>query len=649
VLIGAGALGSACASWPLTLTCSCVAVLLASIGPRWDLDAGRQMLTSAIGAGAGYVSASLLYEAEAGQLGDGWAKLAAAALIAAAARAVILTPKGGYLPSLALVFAALVASGKTQNTLYGTCVVLFLGSGLWALSDRPRPERGVSSARRVWTGAALVAIASLLGVGTTFGLRQLHAWAQSRARSTAYEWRPQVGFSDQMDLGALDALLDSDKRVLRVRGSRVDYLRGASLDLYESGRWLRSDPAQAEVRVNLDASPERRVRVNGGAPVSGADRENGKNAAGENAGPANGWRDDGRGADDRGADEVEVISIAARPRRFFLPLDARHIISSPSSVLVDGLGAIKPEAKVDLLSVRFSPGARDRARLLPPQLSDLHLTRRLQGRIRLLAESWTRGALTPEAKLQALEARLLSDYSYSRSFDRPSGTDPLLDFLFDHKYGHCEYFATALALTARALGIPTRVAMGYRVGERSPFGYYVVRERNAHAWVEAWLPGTGWTTRDATPAEGQLHNRDHEAGYAASSVDALGVAYEDVTEWLAQRTLGQTSVAWLVGCLVLALIVARGARRRARERSAAEDEALLPFMQPLLTRLERTGHAHRPAEPLEQLAARLHDTEPGRLLRRYTALRYGGIGDAQTLEREVAACAKGLRRRKEIG
>jgi transglutaminase-like putative cysteine protease len=641
VLLGAGALGSACASWSLTLTSCCMAVLLAAVGPRFDVDAGRQMLSSAIGAGAGYVSASLLYEAESGQLGDGWAKLGAAALIAAAARAVLREPRGGYLPSLALVFAAVVASGRTQNASYVAFVVPFLASGLWALSVPTGPVRWVPSARRFWVGTALVAIASLLGVGTTVGLRRLHAWAQGRARYTATDWRPQVGFSDQMDLGSLAELLDSDKRVLRVRGSRVDYLRGASLDLYESGRWLRSDAAQTEVPLELGSLP-----AGGAYPAIGdAALGSGVHAT---AAASEGATGEGEQASAQPHD-VEVTSIAARPRRFFVPLDAHIIFTAPGAVLVDGLGAIKPRAKVDLLSVRFSPGARDRAPLSPPQNSDLQLTRRLRERIQALAEDWARGALTPEAKLQALETRLLSDYSYSRSFDRPRGTDPVLDFLFRHKRGHCEYFATALALTARALGIPTRVAMGYRVGERSPFGYYVVRERNAHAWVEAWLPGKGWTTHDATPADGQAYNREHEAGYTASSVDALGVAYDDLTDWLAQRTLEQTSVAWLVGCVVLALIVARGARRRARERSAAEDETLLPFMRPLLTRLERTGHPRRPTEPLEHLAARLHDTEAGRLIRRYTALRYGGIGDARALSEDVAACAKALRQSKETG
>jgi len=221
----------------------------------------------------------------------------------------------------------------------------------------------------------------------------------------------------------------------------------------------------------------------------------------------------------------------------------------------------------------------------------------------------------------------------------------LLAFLFVDKRGHCEYFASALALLGRAAGVPTRLVMGYRVSERSPFGYFVVRERNAHAWVEAWLPGAGWVTRDATPALAQAQNSERQASYYESSLDALGVGYSDLTDWLGQRTLGQTSLAWLIGCAVLAAIVARGARRRARARALADDEALLPFMQPLIDMLDKAGHARSPDEPLERLAARLPDAEPARLLRRYSALRYGGVGDGAALARDVNASVAVLRRR----
>ena len=64
-----------------------------------------------------------------------------------------------------------------------------------------------------------------------------------------------------------------------------------------------------------------------------------------------------------------------------------------------------------------------------------------------------------------------------------------MDFLLYNGTGHCEFFASAMVLLSRARGIPARLVGGYRVAEFSELGdYYIVRERNAHTWVEAWVP-----------------------------------------------------------------------------------------------------------------------------------------------------------------
>jgi transglutaminase-like putative cysteine protease len=599
LLLVALALGQA-AAWSLALPVALLIVAVAAIGPRFEVDTGRQLLSSAIGAGAGYVLTSFAYEPEADRLGDAWAKLCAAALLAALARALLVTPRGGYAATLALAFAALSFAGKTPSATYAAFVVLFLAGGVWGLGEA-RPQTLPAGARRLGMGAAVLALAAALGFGTISGLRQLHAWAQARTRFSTHTWKPYVGFSDRMNLGALDGLLDSDRRVLRLRGGRADYLRGAVLDQYEGGRWRRSDTAELEVRGRLDGQP-------------------------------------GPGA-------IEVSAITDRLDRFFVPLGAERLATTPSAVRMDDIGTIRPEAKRALAeSVRFVLGPGGAERLAAPRPSDLYLSRRLRKYIGPLAEGWTVGATTDADKLRAIEARLMSEFDYARSFDRSDTFDPVVDFLFAQPAGHCEYFASALALLGRAVGIPTRMVMGYRVSERSPFGYFVVRERNAHAWVEAWLPETGWTTRDATPAAAQPNNREHEASYIDSSLDGLGVAYDDLTEWLTQRTLVETSLAWLAGCGVLALIVARGVRRRARRRAVAADEALLPFMQPLLEALDRKGHPRRADEPLERLAARLPDADSAHLLRRYSALRYGDIGDRETLARDVGASVEALRR-----
>jgi hypothetical protein len=78
--------------------------------------------------------------------------------------------------------------------------------------------------------------------------------------------------------------------------------------------------------------------------------------------------------------------------------------------------------------------------------------------------------------------------------------DPLATFLFETQQGNCEYFASALAVMLRIIGIPSRVVNGYLGGEWNPYGeYFLVRQSDAHSWVEAHLPGVGWTTFDPTP------------------------------------------------------------------------------------------------------------------------------------------------------
>jgi hypothetical protein len=81
-------------------------------------------------------------------------------------------------------------------------------------------------------------------------------------------------------------------------------------------------------------------------------------------------------------------------------------------------------------------------------------------------------------------------------------TDPLAHFLFERKKGHCEYFASAMAVMLRAIHIPSRVVTGFQGGTFNPMtGWHVIRASDAHSWVEAFLPGRGWTTFDPTPSD----------------------------------------------------------------------------------------------------------------------------------------------------
>jgi protein-glutamine gamma-glutamyltransferase len=100
---------------------------------------------------------------------------------------------------------------------------------------------------------------------------------------------------------------------------------------------------------------------------------------------------------------------------------------------------------------------------------------------------------SPLEQVQALERHFAEpgryQYSLNLNFKRDPRLDPIEDFVVNHRTGHCEYFASALVMMLRSRNIPARILIGYRGGDFNTIGeYYQVRQRHAHAWVEALLP-----------------------------------------------------------------------------------------------------------------------------------------------------------------
>ena len=113
------------------------------------------------------------------------------------------------------------------------------------------------------------------------------------------------------------------------------------------------------------------------------------------------------------------------------------------------------------------------------------------------------------AGADALADYLRLNFDYSIQNPKAGETDPIIDFLFNRRSGHCELFASALCAMCRCVGIPARITTGFRASEYNEIGgYYIVRQAHAHAWTEIELePKGGWFTIDATPAEEV--NRQH--------------------------------------------------------------------------------------------------------------------------------------------
>ncbi|MGA2966982.1 MAG: DUF3488 and transglutaminase-like domain-containing protein [Terriglobales bacterium] len=216
-------------------------------------------------------------------------------------------------------------------------------------------------------------------------------------------------------------------------------------------------------------------------------------------------------------------------------LDADHPINRyeaesqlPEILPMDGTAALR-------LVPNTAPAALDKYLKLPP----------LDPRIAKLAEEIAAAPPTDYDKAAAIERYLSTHFGYTLDLPLIPPRDPLANFLFERKRGHCEYFASSMAVMLRALGIPSRIVTGFRGGEFNDLtGQYVVRASDAHAWVEAYFPGYGWTSFDPTPAA----TLPPRTGWSRMQL-YLDAAASFWREWIVnydashQRTLGKDAAA----------------------------------------------------------------------------------------------------------
>ncbi len=152
----------------------------------------------------------------------------------------------------------------------------------------------------------------------------------------------------------------------------------------------------------------------------------------------------------------------------------------------------------------------------------LQLPSNLPQRVRDKARQVAGDRPTAYDKAETIESWLRTTYRYSTVVKTPpAGRDPVDYFLFDLKEDFCEYFASSMVVMLRELGIPARLVEGYTTGSFDPtIGKYVVREQNAHAWVEVYFAGYGWIEFEPTPSEQVFSRVDDLAGTGAEGGSA---------------------------------------------------------------------------------------------------------------------------------
>jgi|SRR5581483_11729136 len=169
----------------------------------------------------------------------------------------------------------------------------------------------------------------------------------------------------------------------------------------------------------------------------------------------------------------------------------------------------------------------------------------LDPRVGQLTAEITRSSRNDYDKAAAVEHYLRTNFGYTLELPQTKLRDPIANFLFERRQGHCEFFASSMAVMLRTVGIPSRVVNGFRSDEFNDItGSYVVRAKDAHAWVEAYFPGYGWQMFDPTPS-GAATGARHGWARLALYVDAMSSFWR---EWIVsydtshQFTLGQAAV-----------------------------------------------------------------------------------------------------------
>jgi transglutaminase-like putative cysteine protease len=275
----------------------------------------------------------------------------------------------------------------------------------------------------------------------------------------------------------------------------------------------------------------------------------------------------------------------------------------------------------------------------------------LDPRVRELAKRVVAGADTDREKIAAVEQYFLSNYRYEFGIEIPPGQDALTYFLLQRPPAHCEYFASGAAVLLRAAGVPCRYVTGFVTAESNRYGgYWVARNRDAHAWAEAFDRERGWVLVEATPAVGvpqqtsasparQLWDalRAGWQRFAAAFRQDAGRAVADAAKWLLLRPATAVLVT-----VAVAVWLFRRFRRRHRRAAPIELDPLVVQLQALLRHMDRrwsqSGLKRSDHETLHQFAQRIESerAEPvchraAAWYRNFAAARYGRRLDEQTI------------------
>lgn len=614
-------------------------------------------------------------------------------------------------------FQMLLAAGMMIDTTFFALLIMFLFSAISTLvsfemrraqqvleeSQQPQeisefefwretPSLRKPLAQPRWRSVTLFATVSLIVI-LLLATPLFLAMPRLALRNSGAGWMQGAslsGFSDTVRLGDVGQLKLNPKLVMRVRVNQPPdqyrsslRWRGVTLDFYDGSSW----------RDSLSLRSNRRL---GARPVT----KRGNTF----------WVDET--AQSRRAEHLSTIT---RQTFYLEPLDTPTIFAAPKPLWVEGLPSLWRDESDGLWTSNHAlnrlvyqvesdtrlPNDKElRENNSTDYEVDIHvrytqLPKGFDPRVGQLTAGITNGATATIDAARRIESHLRSNYNYTLNLKRTNDGEPVADFLFNVRAGHCEYFASAMTLMLRTQGIPARIVNGFQMGEYSEISdFYTVRQSDAHSWVEVYFPKYGWLAFDPTPAAGlsQYENNwlatlrhfsesiemlwlEHVIGFSANEQasmafrmqrlvsDSQGEISLKIADWklrlmnllhtIREELPARSSSGWATaifthpvmltlfafGLLIVGFVFYRKHTQSWRRRIKQEPVAsAIAFYQEMLDTLARAGHQRSPEQTPHEFARHVGLASVIDITTFYQQVRFGAkqLNDADIQRVEAA-------------
>lgn len=401
--------------------------------------------------------------------------------------------------------------------------------------------------------------------------------------------KAKTGFTDNVRLGGVSGIQEDSGAILRVNMERIDdnalYWRGVVLDNFDGVSWKSLRKRVVSTAKHIDIKGKRITQTVYLEPY-------------------------------------ENIYLFTLDKPVFISLKGAK---KNADLTYTSSGIIEKRTRYDVVSIVSDTIGDDTI----DEETYLQVPEDLSSKIRDLVLNLATGKEKEEDI--RLIYKFLSNGSYKYSLENlPISKTPLEDFLFKVKHGNCEYFASAYAIMLRIAGIPSRLVGGYRGGYYNDIGgYYLVPQKNAHVWVEAYVKKKGWIRIDPTPAgleifsspfKGDLFFRlglfldtinyywfalviNYNFEKQLSILNSLRTVFKKPSITLTfnkKKTIKYGIILFLIAIVILTIyyIAVKGIRKKAKEKR---------LLSRFLNKMERQGYKKKESQGLEEFVSTIPD------------------------------------------